>query len=143
MDWSEARARFRPRAEQAEDAGALFDVLAEMLAPLNDGHVNLSWVDRAFNAGRPELRQRLAEAWRETETDLSEGAFVGQWSRQVRESIAAVLDEGTHTIGAEGALEWGLINQSVGYVRINRFSRFDSEAPDRAAELENPSNNLG
>ncbi len=136
VDWSQARQVYQPRAEQAESADALFDILVEMLRPLNDGHVNLSWGERSFNAGRPRLRQQLTEAWRDADTELSEGAFVGQWSRQVRQSIGRVLDEGSHRIGADGAVEWGLINQRVGYLRVNRFARFDAHAPNRAAELE-------
>lgn len=135
VNWDQARETFRPAAEQTTSAEALFPVLTEMLAPLRDGHVNLSGAGQTFNAGRPHLRERLADVWQASSSDLDEGAFVSEWSNAVRRSIEAILIDGSYQSGADGALEWGLLRSDVGYLRINRFSRFDTEAPDRPAEL--------
>lgn len=136
IDWDQTREVYRSQAQAATDPEALFEIFTDMLAPLNDGHVNLSGAGLSFNAGNPDLRQRLAAHWRVSGSDVSEGRFVGQWSREVRASIVELLDEGSHTTASEGALEWGRINGTVGYIRINRFARFDGQAPNRSAELD-------
>jgi carboxyl-terminal processing protease len=107
-----------------------------MLGPLNDGHVNLTWSDRSFNAGRPRLRARLRDAWEASESELSEGAFVSAWHRGVLESVYGVLDPGSLRSGAASAIEWGTIGDTVGYVRINRFSGFTEGSQPRPAQYD-------
>jgi hypothetical protein len=41
IDWEEVRSRYEPRVQAGMSQEALFDVLAEMLYELRDGHVNL------------------------------------------------------------------------------------------------------
>lgn len=135
VDWTETRARFGPLAAEVTSEEALFDLLEKMLTPLNDGHLNLTWETRAFNAGRPKLLDVLGEAWEATDQAMTRGAFVGDWSRTVQRSVHGILNEGTHQTAAEGALEWGIIGGNVGYVRINRFNGFLKDAPSRQAEL--------
>lgn len=139
VDWTTAR-RDAVR-NPPEDNDAVFDRLAQMLAPLNDGHVNLSRGDRTFNAGRPRLRQRLTQAWERRpgagQDSETEGAFVSRWSRESRASVTAALDPGTHRSGANDALEWGRIGPA-GYLRIHRFSGFlpgQASRPEQVAEL--------
>ena len=42
LDWDEVHRRYAPRADNAMTKAQLFEVLAQMLAELRDGHVNLS-----------------------------------------------------------------------------------------------------
>lgn len=135
VDWDAQREVFRPRVLSVNTDDELFDLISEMLAPLRDGHVNLTLKDRFFKTGRPKLRQRLAMEWAKTDRSVSEGAFVGDWSRTVRDSAINLLDAGTHRVGANGALEWGVISGDVGYLRINRFGGFVKEAPSRKDDL--------
>lgn len=135
VDWHAQRRLYRPQAARAADDDALFDIFVEMLRPLKDGHVNLSHGKRHFNAGRPQLRTRLAAAWKRSDSALSEQAFVGEWSRTVQQSVEALFDPGTYRIDADGALQWGRIDGKTGYIRVNRFHGFDQQAETRAAEL--------
>ncbi|MEM7706846.1 MAG: S41 family peptidase [Pseudomonadota bacterium] len=135
VDWAAARARYRPRAAQLKTDSELFDLLVEMLGELNDSHVNLTWRDKHFNAGRPRLRTRLRQIWERGDQQLSEGAFVGNWASSVQRSIVELIDPGTYASGANGALEWGIIGKDMGYVRINRFSSFTVDPESRQNQL--------
>ncbi len=42
LDWDEVRAKYRQRVDDAMSKAQLFEVLADMLSELRDGHVNLS-----------------------------------------------------------------------------------------------------
>jgi carboxyl-terminal processing protease len=135
-DWEAIKDRHAVRAGDVSSEEQVFELLEEMLAPLGDGHVNLTWSDRSFNSGRPELRVRLRDAWAESDTDLSEGAFVSAWHRSVLESVYDVLDPGSLRSGAANALEWGTMGDSVGYVRINRFSGFTESSAPRPVQYD-------
>lgn len=136
VDWAAARRQAAPRL--SEDNDVVFDLLADMLAPLNDGHVNLSRGERQFNAGRPKLREALKQAWSAAPSDETESAFVSRWSRESRGSVIAALDPGTYRSGANEALEWGRLGDA-GYLRVNRFSGFlagQAARQDQVAELQ-------
>ena len=42
LDWNEVHQRYKPRVDASMTKGQLFEVLADMLSELRDGHVNLS-----------------------------------------------------------------------------------------------------
>ena len=42
LDWNEVHQRYKPRVDDSMTKGQLFEVLADMLSELRDGHVNLS-----------------------------------------------------------------------------------------------------
>ena len=136
VDWAVVKQHYAVRAEAVSSEGQLFKLLEEMLAPLGDGHVNLTWSDRSFNAGRPALRARLRDAWAESDSDLSESAFVSAWHRGVLESVYEVLDPGSLRSGAADALEWGTIGDTLGYLRINRLSRFTESDEPRPVQYD-------
>jgi hypothetical protein len=136
VNWESTKRRYAARGQALSSDEQLFEVLAEMLGPLGDGHVNLTWSDRSFNAGRPRLRARLRDAWEASESELSEGAFVSAWHRGVLESVYGVLDPGSLRSGAASAIEWGTIGDTVGYVRINRFSDFTEASQPRPAQYD-------
>jgi carboxyl-terminal processing protease len=130
VDWTAAQSAATPRVLQAQDNDAIFDILVDLLAPLGDGHVNLSLRERRFNAGRSALRARLAEAWRGSDTAQTEQEYVSAWSRDSRASAITMLDAGSHRTAGAGALEWGVVGGDTGYLRINRFTGFaEGDAP--------------
>ncbi|MEO1085548.1 MAG: S41 family peptidase, partial [Acidobacteriota bacterium] len=134
VDWAKVKQRYAVLAAALSTDEELFELLTEMLAPLTDGHLNVTGAGRAWNGGRPELRMRLRDAWAASGSELSEGAYVSEWHRGVLESVYQILDPDSLRSGASGALEWGTAGGGrVGYVRINRFSRFtDGDEPRRA-----------
>ena len=136
IDWKSIKADVSERAAALSTDEELFQLLSQMLAPLNDGHVNLTWQDRAFNAGTPNLRARLASHWAASGSDLSESAFVASWHQAVLTSVYELLDDGSRRSGAAGALEWGSIGGSVGYVRIRRFGGFTPDQQPRAIQYD-------
>jgi carboxyl-terminal processing protease len=134
--WEPLRERYRLPARRAANTDSLFPVLREMLGHINDGHLNLSRQGASFNAGRPALRERLVESWRRDGMRGSSGEYVSSWHRRVVGSAPPLLDAGSRSEGAAGALEWGTIDDSIAYVRINRFSTFAGSSVPRPAQLD-------
>jgi carboxyl-terminal processing protease len=138
VDWAAARRAMTPRIVQQPDDDALFDIFSEMLAPLGDGHVNLTHGGRSFNAGRNALRERLKRIWRERGAPQTEQEFVSNWSRETRAAAFQALNDDTRRARANGAIEFGRIGAS-GYLRINRFSEFITDGaprPEQVAALQ-------
>ena len=139
VDWLEQKSIFDTRTDSVESVDELFNVLSDLLGALRDGHVNLyHGTDKAFNAGVRglALRNRIVDKWREEGEPGPEGSFVSSWHQQVHGSVYEILAPGSLRKGAAGALEWGLINGDVGYVRINRFSGLAGQGVLRPAQLD-------
>lgn len=134
VDWSKLRERYEPGAATVRNDAELFDLLSAMLGELGDGHVNLSLGDRSFNAGRSGLRDLLDASWRNSGDAGSAADYRRAWQREVAASALLLLDPGSLKTQANGALEWGRIGGSTGYVRINRFSGFAEDLP-RTAQM--------
>ncbi|MEM9408109.1 MAG: S41 family peptidase [Acidobacteriota bacterium] len=138
VDWSARRKLFEERGRGVSSGDELFSVLEEMLGDFGDGHLNLRLGERSFNAGRPKLRQRLAEHWQRSPRENTESEFVASWHRGVLASVGDLIDGGALRTGAAGALEWGSLGE-VGYVRVVRFGGFTEEAlsrPEQYAAFE-------
>ncbi|MEO1368818.1 MAG: S41 family peptidase, partial [Acidobacteriota bacterium] len=136
VDWPDVKRRYADRAGDLSTDDELFELLTDMLAPLADGHVNVTGAERSWNAGRPELRVRLRDAWAASGSELSEGAYVSEWHRGILESVYGVLDPDSLRSGAAGAVEWGTVGVRTGYVRIRRFSRFTDGEEPRPAQYD-------
>ncbi|MEM8995468.1 MAG: S41 family peptidase [Acidobacteriota bacterium] len=136
VDWPDVKRRYAARAGDLSTEHELFELLIEMLAPLADGHLNVTGAERSWNAGKPELRVRLRDAWAASGSELSEGAYVSTWHRGILESVYGVLDPDSLRSGAAGALEWGTVGGRMGYVRIHRFSRFTEGDESRPAQYD-------
>ncbi|MHC4404432.1 MAG: S41 family peptidase, partial [Planctomycetota bacterium] len=96
VDWARLRDQYRPRAEKAEDIYELGEVLAEMLAHLEDLHVYVR-VDGVYVPGY--TRDRPLNAGREAASHL-----VGTLNDTRRD------------------LAWAMTNDGIGYINVYKLS---------------------
>ncbi len=136
VDWDAQRSLLREAAAAASTPEALFQVLSDLIEPLHDGHVGL-WLgdEHYFSPSQPGLRQELERLWRSQGGSGTANAFVSSWHRRVKASVIPLLEAGSYEEAAAGAVEWGRLSPAVGYLRINRFSRFAEGDVDRASQL--------
>ncbi|MEV5687783.1 S41 family peptidase [Streptomyces sp. NPDC052164] len=109
VDWDAARAKYRPKVSAATPPGELFDILAAMVAPLQDSHVSLE-------AATPEL-SRYAETIRPGTTAPSR-----EYDARVRKFIER-RDLGGRPLEqyANGAIGYARLPGGIGYLRVSRF----------------------
>lgn len=90
VDWDAARDEYAPRVHDQMSDDALFEVLAEMLTPLDDGHVRLVAPNRTVFESNAVYRERQIDGTFEidvVETYL-DAAEVGPWDSYVRGEVA-------------------------------------------------------
>jgi hypothetical protein len=122
VDWKAVRAKYEPRIKPDIKPEELFAIFEEMIAPLHDAHTFLraQAIKKQFHGERPDP------------SPLTPKDF---------ERITAIIkkhlkDEG-HT-AANGRVRFGMLNDSVGYLRIAGFAgyteAFDFDAGAKALE---------
>ncbi len=99
IDWNEVRARYRQRLSDDMTSQELFDVCAEMLDELKDGHVNLS---SPFNT-----------------------SYYHQWWSDYPQNYDSRLVEQYYfnfNYLTTGSIKYGILTPNVGYMRYPSFS---------------------
>lgn len=99
VDWQEIYRKYRPRVHDKLSSQQLFDVCASMLDELRDGHTNLS---APFNTSY----------------------YRNWWSDYPQNYDKRIVDEYYlhFDYRSVGAIDYGILEQNVGYVRYSTFS---------------------
>jgi carboxyl-terminal processing protease len=111
VDWDKQYAKYRPHVSKETGDDALFDILCKMLAPINDGHIELDagkWPDGRKRYLNPE---QTPEFYREYSPDQIEQL----WSTTEKTLVAHGFSPPAETVA------WMLHycrSQDAGYLRI-------------------------
>lgn len=103
IDWQRSKEKFRPKLNSQSTDLELYNVLQEMTAELNDGHVSLNI---------PKNLEDDIDDKDDNDTD------------RLRESVITTIN--TKYIANlktynKGIINWGTINEDIGYIQINDF----------------------
>nr|WP_221411507.1 S41 family peptidase [Dysgonomonas sp. 216] len=105
VDWLEVRERYSPRITEDLTNDAFFDILAEMLAELRDGHVNLI------------ASHNISRYW-VWEADSVKDNFDAKIQKEYLKTDYLIA----------GSLKYKVLEDSIGYVYYESFSNGFSEA---------------
>ncbi len=130
LDWSARAATAARRLDASSDDTALFEALSEMLADVDDAHVELHATvggePRELTPGEAPTLRRLARA------DMDERTWLRAYKRGILEDIL----RGTGRQVANNRLFWGRV-EDVGYLNVVTMGAFDADAaPDDTTALE-------
>ncbi|MEU5402312.1 S41 family peptidase [Streptomyces sp. NPDC005963] len=126
VDWDAMRATHRPKVHSGTTDRELFDILSEMVAPLQDAHVSL-------DAATPELTRSFRAIKAGTVGPTQE------YDDQIRAFIERRDLGGTRLQEyAQGAIGYADLPGGLGYLRINRFVAYspDGGYENDSAELD-------
>src|SRR3989441_683227 len=120
MDWLAVDKKFRPQVTPATKPEELFRILSEMIEPLHDAHTGIraKSIQQRFHGYRPaaDPMQKKSAA---RITEIIEKQYVRGGLRDF----------------CNKQLQFGMLNSSVGYLRIHSFSGY-SEDKEFAKQLE-------
>jgi hypothetical protein len=112
VNWAEVKDKYRSRITDKTTSKELFDVFKAMVQPLGDAHVSIRGAGTAFHATRPS--SNVAD----TKTE-----------RRVKEIVETNYLHGKLRSWCNGQISWGLLPDSIGYLRITAFAGYSSR-PD-------------
>jgi len=119
-DWLAVDKKFRPQVTPATKPEELFRILSDMIEPLHDAHTSIraKSIQQSFHGHRPAAEPRqLKNAGRITE--IIEKQYL-------RGGLQDFCNK---------QLQFGMLNPSVGYLRIHSFSGYSEDA-EFARQLE-------
>lgn len=126
MDWLAVDKKFRQQVTPATKPEELFRILSDMIDPLHDAHtsINAKSIQKRFHGYRPaaDVMQKKNAA---RITEIIEKQYVRGGLRDF----------------CNKQLQFGMLNSSVGYLRIHSFSGY-SEDKEFAKQLETLENDL-
>lgn len=134
VDWEAQGAQYRPLVHDAMTDEQLFELLSEMLDPLDDDHVELSADTETFEAEFSPahdafvFENELAEAFSH-QTDFDDvdeyTSFQVKLARKLPLASVSNLKQAGLIGGIAPAIYWGTINGDVAYVNVTRMFLFD------------------
>ncbi|HEA53698.1 hypothetical protein LCGC14_0965360 [marine sediment metagenome] len=134
--WDQAYLTYRPQINARSSRETLFATMAAMLRPLKDGHIRLNTPWGHYNAGaQPALYQRLTQELEDANDDRDLPSYLGD----LKEWLHAVIHEdylmGGARHGGNRLLEWGRLNNAVGYMNIRAMAGQSGKTGEPAADL--------
>ncbi|WP_440053921.1 serine hydrolase [Pseudoalteromonas sp. T1lg65] len=142
VDWKTQRQVFRPLITDDMSDEALFDVLSEMVAPLQDAHVSIKAGDSEFFTMKPSPILRSAEGEAKSYLrfgyDVDTMEVVEEFFEDYEETAASYITEQSYKSFPEGddlkTLIWGKTEDNIGIIVINNMAEYanDPEASESA-----------
>lgn len=124
MDWLAIDKKFRPQITPTTKPEELFRILTEMIEPLHDAHTSIraKSIQQGFQGYRPAADPRQKKN-----------------AARITEIIEKQYARGGLRDFCNKKLEFGMLDSSVGYLRIHSFSRYseDKEFSNQLEALEN------
>lgn len=140
VDWPAENARLAPRIGDVTDDAALFDLLSDLVSPIDDGHVFLVSDDEVFSpAGTRGAELELRRGFEAQSEITNFGSYADAIGDRLFEVIATQMD--VDSIRERGPLIWATTDAgSTGYLFIESMQGFaldaDGDSLDDVSALE-------
>jgi hypothetical protein len=131
VDWDAVRAEARPRVTESTTPEELFDLLAEMIAPLEDAHTSISAesLDRRSQGIRPDPELQDVTSVAEA------GALLMERFKRALEIVESRYLQGKLHSLCQGHLRYGRLADGLGYMWLDQEGGY-TDNPGFAAQLE-------
>ncbi|MEZ5946895.1 MAG: S41 family peptidase [Hyphomonas sp.] len=118
VDWDALSAAARARIDDSMSDEALFGVLSETVAAVDDGHVSLIGVvdgeRERGRSGQGKTNQRLTEL--ALERGVEPRSYINEWREAYKVEVAETLLQGQGVTTGAGWIRYGMIGDDVGYL---------------------------
>lgn len=127
VDWGAVYKKYRPQITKNTSGDDLFEAFSAMLAPLNDGHVNVDTdTDQGFNAGELGTMSKLIR--KPVENRHIEDVDAPEAVSMIKGIIAKEYLKGTQKSAMNRDIfTWGWAAKDIGYISIDAMSGLVSD----------------
>ncbi|WP_191600251.1 serine hydrolase [Marinomonas algicola] len=147
VNWTSQYDKFRPKVTSNTPQKELFVLIASMLSPIDDGHIELSvnnnTLEEDFNPasmlGWTNAIERLALEYTDGDLDLSYKSVLDTFNSGLETFYS--INELKHLKDSNGRdlMVWGVLKNNVGYLQINAMEGY---APNKDGLFTNTKNEL-
>lgn len=134
--WDKAYQTYRPQIHAGSSRETLFATMAAMLRPLRDGHIRLHSPWGHYSAGaQPALYQRLTRELEEANDDRELASYLGDLKEWLHDVIHENYLGNGVSHGGNRLVEWGRLNDTLGYLHIRAMAGQSGKTGEPAADL--------
>lgn len=134
--WDQAYHTHRPQINARSSRETLFATMAAMLRPLKDGHIRLNTPWGHYSAGaQPALYQRLTQELENANDDRELTSYLGDLKEWLHDVIHEDYLESGARHGGNRLVEWGRLNEAIGYMNIRAMAGQSGKTGEPAADL--------
>lgn len=135
--WDQAYHTYRPQINADSSRETLFATMAAMLRPLKDGHIRLHTPWGHYNAGaHPALYQRLTRELEDASDDRELASYLGDLKEWLHDVIHQDYLANDVSHGGNRLVEWGRLNDAIGYLNIRAMAGQGGKTGEPAADLK-------
>ncbi len=146
IDWNSQYDIYKPQVSSATTQEQLFLILAKMLSPIDDGHIELFTDNDELEAdfspaniqGWAIPAEIIAEE-NDIDTDDAEQLLIEKFNLQLEEYYASEAFNTIEDLDGNNILSWTILENNTGYLQINSMDGFDnqSHAPSQDTQITN------
>ncbi|WP_341582752.1 S41 family peptidase [Marinobacter metalliresistant] len=134
--WDEVYRTYRPQIHAGSSRETLFATMAAMLRPLKDGHIRLHTPSGHYSAGaHPALYQRLTRELEDARDDRELTSYLGDLKEWLHDVIHEEYLANGVSHGGNRLVEWGRLNEAIGYLNIRAMAGQSGKTGQPAADL--------
>nr|CAA6824595.1 MAG: Peptidase family S41 [uncultured Thiotrichaceae bacterium] len=124
VDWQQQYVTYRPQVNDDMSQEALFAVLSDMLAPIDDAHVSLDTYDDDFSPEQPDnLTTDLHRVFQRQSVIRDFDEFSDAQLNVVREVQQTYLSNTKQSGGSDNEVVlWGKLSRNIGYLQLNSMA---------------------
>ena len=137
VDWREAYSRLRPRLETGGGDEALWEVAAELIAPLGDAHVSIAAPGRVLDVTSPvrDRKLKLTQAFGAPPWSQDRRAYTDR----IQTAFGRLFLDGRFRTTTNSMMIYGQIAQGIGYLTLfGEFGHADTARSRSALDLPRP-----
>ena len=134
--WDRAHHDYLPQINANTSQETLFAIMVAMLRPLKDGHIRLHSPWGHYRAGaQPALFRRLTRELEDANDDRELTSYLGDLKESARDVIHEDYLASAVSHGGNRLVEWGRLNDLIGYLNIRAMAGQSGKSGKPAADL--------
>tara|TARA_R110002074_G_scaffold43516_2_gene113370 strand:+ start:829 stop:2175 length:1347 start_codon:yes stop_codon:yes gene_type:complete len=134
--WDQAYHTYHSQIHSDSSRETLFATMAAMLRPLKDGHIRLHTPWGHYSAGaQPALYRRLTRELEDANDDRELTSYLGDLKEWLHDVIHEDYLASGVSHGGNRLVEWGRLNDAVGYMNIRAMAGQSGKTGEPAADL--------
>lgn len=141
MDWAAIRREYGRRVNEQTTNDSLFKIIGDVVTSTKDHHTKIvSETGQVMQYRSVKSADTLAAAFKEQSAITNQNEYINEFFKGNYKNISDSLLHGEGKKAANGKIEWGSLNNKIGYIHIHSFNDFGPKGSTRAQQIDSITN---